>query len=282
MISNELLSKHTTFKIGGPAKYFIEAKSADDIVDAVKFSKKFFILGGGSNLLVSDKGFDGLVIKIVGGKINFDGNLVEADVGVALGYLIAESVKRGLAGLELLAGIPGTLGGAIFGNVGLGKDGSCIGDVVESVRLLMPDGKIKKVKKEWMKFSYRQSHLKNFKLEKRPIILSATLKLKKGDKEELGEIIKEKIELRKEIYPTEPCAGCVFKNPSNQSAASMIDDCGLKGERVGGAQVSKKHANFIVNTGKAKSKDVIKLISLIKKKVKNKFKITLEEEIQLI
>lgn len=284
---DELLKKYTTFRIGGPAKYFFEAKSPDDIIRAIEFAKKekipFFILGGGSNILFSDKGFDGLVIKIVGGRVSFkkDG-IIESEAGVLLSRLVSESVKKGFAGLEYLAGIPGTLGGAIFGNAGLGKDGCCIGDVIKKVKLLMINRKIKEVDNKWMKFSYRHSRLKDFDLEKRPIILSAELELRKGDRKELEKIIKEKTESRFGSYSTKLSAGCVFKNLSNTSVGKLIDECGLKGRKIGGAQISKMHANFIINTGDATARDVLDLIDLTKKEVKKKFKVRLEEEIQII
>lgn len=283
---NELLSRHTTFRVGGPAKYFFEAKKEKDILDAVKIAKKnkiyFFILGGGSNILFSDKSFNGLIIKIKTNKIKFNKeNLVEAGAGVVLGNLIRETTNKKLSGLERFAGIPGTVGGAIFGNAGLGKDGPWIGDRVEKIKLLMPDGKIKEVSKKWMKFSYRHSRLKEIKSEKRPIILSVILKLKKGNKKESEKAIKEKFETRKR-YPTKPSAGCIFKNLPDQPTAKLIDKCGLKGKKIGGAQVSKKHANFIINTGNATARNVLDLMDLIKKEVRKKFKINLEKEIQII
>lgn len=288
IIENELLSKYTTFRIGGPAKYFFEAKKIDEVVRAVALAKKlnlsFLILGGGSNILFSDEGFNGLVIKMNCKNVFFEkrkGKII-AEAGILLGHLVSESIKNGFSGLESLVGIPGTLGGAIFGNAGLGKGSCCIGDSVERIRLLMPNGKIKEVKKEWAEFSYRYSRLKDFDLNRRPIILSAGLKLKKGDRKELEKTMKEKVELRFGKYPAKPSAGCIFKNLVDSSSALLIDKCGLKGKKIGGAQISKKHANFIINTGGATAQDVLDLINFIKKEVKKKFRIKLEEEIQII
>lgn len=286
LILNESLSRHTTFKIGGPAKYFCMVKSAEEIINAMSFAKKkkipIFVLGGGSNILFSDRGFSGLVIKITGKKVFFNKNKVEADAGVPLAYLVSESIKKRLSGLEYMAGIPGTLGGAVFGNAGLGKNGPWIGDFVESAKLLMPNGEIKNIKKHWFKFVYRHSRLKEFKRMGCPIVLSVVLKLKKGDRQKLEKIIKEKMNTRKDKYPNEPSSGCIFKNPDIAPAAKFIEECGLKGKKIGGAQVSKKHANFIVNINNATARDVRMLINLIKKEVKKKIKINLEEEIQIV
>lgn len=286
ILENELLKKHTTFKVGGPARFFCEARNLKDIQKAINFAKKekikYFILGGGSNVLFSDKGFDGLVIKLCCPKISIKRNgQIIADGGVNLSKLVINAVEKGWKGLEELAGIPGTVGGAIYGNAGLGKNGPWIGDFVEKIELLMPNGTTKEVGNRWMKFSYRHSKLKEFK-DKKPIVLSVIFQLKKGDGKEMKETIKEKASMRKDKYPQKPSSGCIFKNPLENAAAFFIDKSGLKGKKIGGAEISKKHANFIVNNGKAKAEDILKLIDLIKKEVKKKFKINLEEEVQII
>jgi len=298
------LKGYTTFKIGGPARYFFVAKSKEDLKNGILWAKKkklsFFILGAGSNVLFSDKGFNGLVIKLQNTQYEIRNTNVIAGAGVPLQKLILEAAKKGLSGLENLAGIPGTLGGAIWGNAGaFGRE---IGDLAEEVKVLDVRGsklEVKKLKKEDCKFGYRNSI---FKRRKNWIILEATLKLKKGNKKEIEEKIKEFLKLRKEKQPLElPSAGSVFKNVPIKKvpkkiqekfnekikngflpAGVLIEAVRLKGYQIGGAKISEKHANFIVNTGEAKAKDVLKLIELIKKRVKKKFKIELKEEIVLV
>jgi len=298
------LKKYLTFKIGGKAKYFLVAKNKNQILNGILWAKKkripFFILGGGSNVLFSDKGYEGLVIKLQNTKYQIRNTKIVAESGVSLQKLVIESAKRGLSGLENLAGIPGTLGGAIYQNAGaFGRE---IGDLVEEVEILKIENcklKIEKLKNKDCKFSYRDSI---FKRKKNWIILGATLKLKKGKKKEIEEKIKEILKLRKEKQPLEfPSAGSVFKNVPIENvpkkirekfkekikngflpAGALIEVAGLKGYQIGGAKISKKHANFIVNTGNAKASDVLKLIEIIKEKVKKKFRVQLEEEIELV
>jgi UDP-N-acetylmuramate dehydrogenase len=298
------LKEYTTFKIGGPARYFFVAKSKEDLKNAILWAKKkklpFFILGGGSNVLFSDNGFDGLVIKLQNTQYEIRNTKIVAEAGVPLQKLVLELARRGLSGLENLAGIPGTLGGAIWGNAGaFGRE---IGNLVEEVKVLDVGSsklEVKKLKNKGCKFGYRGSV---FKRRKNWIILEATLKLKKGKKKEIEEKIKEILKLRKEKQPLEfPSAGSVFKNVSIEKvpkeirekfkekikngflpAGVLIEAAGLKGFQIGGAKISEKHANFIVNVGNAKASDVKELIEKIKKEVKKKFKIQLEEEIKLV
>lgn len=302
ILKNVDLAPYTTFRIGGKAKYFFEAKSNNDIISLVNFCRKkklpFFILGGGSNLLISDKGFNGLVIRNKSSKVEIRENYIIADGGVILARLIQEAVSRSLSGLEYFVGIPGTLGGAIFGNAGWPKGKKSIGDLVEEIEILLPNNKIKKVKKDWSRFAYRSSRFKEYKNP--PIILSAKLKLKKEKRNKIEKRIKEIIKERRKNAPSGFSAGCVFKNvqieeiknkkeipkefKKNQliSAGWLIDQCGLKGKGIGGAEISKEHANFIINRGKSKAIDVLKLIELIKRNVKKRFGVDLKEEIQLI
>ena len=259
------LAPYTTFKIGGPAKYFYEAKSKEDLIKVIKAAKKagmpFFILGGGSNILVSDKGFNGLVVQVSSfpglakrsgaGKFQVSGNRIVADAGALLGKLVDESVKAGLTGLEWAAGIPGTVGGAVKGNAG--AFGVSMNDIVKNIR--------------------------NYE----GIILSVELELKKGDKKKSQKMIKEYLEYRDKRQPLEySSAGCIFKNPEGDFAGRLIEQCGLKGKKEEGAMISKKHGNFIVNIGRAKAKNVKKLIDLCKEKVREKFGIKLEEEIEYL
>jgi len=269
---NVLLKNYTTFKIGGPAKYFFVAKNKEELISAISAAKKnhlpFFILGGGSNLLVSDKGFNGLVVKF----------------GQPLSWYVSK-------GLEWAAGIPGTIQGGVYGNAG--AFGKSMKDIIESVEVFDAEtGKIKIFKNKDCRFSYRNSI---FRKKKKLIILSVRIKQQVSEGSEDGEEdkvlfapkkvnakkIKQYLDYKKQTQPLNfPSAGSVFKNPKGFSAGELIEKCGLKGKKVGNVKISEKHANFIVNLGQGKAKDVIKLIKLIKKKVKNKFKILLEEEIQ--
>jgi len=313
------LAQYTTFKIGGKARYFFVAQSRKDLINAIKVAKKLklplFILGGGSNVLFSDTGYKGLVIKCQISNVKFPragatfggagrsrkNSQIYAEAGTKLKDLVNASFKKSLTGLEWAMGIPGTLGGAIFGNAGAFS--STIGDIIASVEVF--DTKTFKIKKnpaKSCKFSNKDSI---FKKKKNLIILSAILKLKKGEKREIKKKIKECSNYRKKNHPLNfSSAGCVFKNCNlkiqnkkllkkfpelnkfnqgkNIPAAYLIEKCRLKGKKIGQAQISEKHANFIINLGKAKAREIKKLIKLIRQKVKKKFGITLEEEIQII
>jgi len=290
---NISLKNYTTFRIGGRAKYFFTAKTKEDLIRAVAMAKKlklpFFILGGGSNLLVSDKGYKGLIIKFQNPnskiqipKSKFQNPKIYVEAGAMLRELLNATAKAGLSGLEWAAGIPGTVGGAVYGNCG--AFGKSIADIVESVEVLdvnkIPNFEIqtKILRNHNCRFGYRESI---FKRNKNLIILSANIKLKKGKKKEIQKKIKECLNYRKRHQPLNyPSVGSVFKNPKGFSAGELGEKCGLKGKRIGRAKISEKHANFIVNLGGGKAKNVMRLINLVKKKVKKKFKINLEEEIQ--
>jgi UDP-N-acetylmuramate dehydrogenase len=287
---NVLLKNYTTFRIGGPAKYFFVAATKEDLIKAISVAKKlklpFFILGGGSNLLVADEGYKGLVIKIKNQKskiksTNQKSKIIEAESGALLSQIVSLAVKNNLSGLEWAAGIPGTFGGAIRGNAG--SFGRSMKDVVKTVTVLKvgsTKSEVRKYKKKDCKFSYRESV---FKKKPNLIILSAEIQLKKGKKREIQSKIKEYLNYRKETQPLNfPSVGSVFKNPIGKSAGFLIENCGLKGKRIGNVKISDIHANFIVNLGNGKAKDVKKLINLAKKKVKNKFGIDLKEEIQYL
>jgi len=283
---NILLKNYTTFRIGGPAKYFFEAKNKEDLIKAIQVSKKiklpFFILGGGSNLLVSDEGFEGLVIKTFNTKYKIFNTKIFAEAGLPLNKLVSISVDEELRGLEWGMGIPGTVGGAIRGNAG--AFGKSMADIVKNVEILKITGvqplQIRKLKNKDCNFKYRDSI---FKYKKNLIILSTELQFQKGDKKKIKEKMKEFLDYRKKTQPLGfPSAGSIFKNPPDISAGQFIDKCGLRGKKFGNVKISEKHANFIVNLGGGEAKDVIKLIKLIKKEVKNKFDIKLEEEIQYL
>lgn len=276
----EFLAPHTTFKIGGIADLFYEAKEEEEIVRAVKLARKlkipYFILGGGSNLLISDEGFRGLVIKINNKKLEINNNgKIKVDAGVPLSKLVEEVKKKSLTGLEFAVGIPGTVGGAIWGNAGAFQQS--IGELVSRLKILNEEGRIKWLRLKDCQFSYRQSRFKSSK----EVILEVELKLKKGKRKEIEKKMAENLTKRLS-QPKEPSAGCVFVNPKPLVAGKLIQECGLKGKRVGDAQISSLHGNFIVNLGKARASEVIKLIKLIKEKVKEKFGVILQEEIQLV
>ena len=304
---NVLLKDHTTFRIGGPAKYFFVAETKEELIRAISWAKEnsipFFILGGGSNTLVRDEGYEGIVIKIqmsnikcqIKSKIQISNCFVTAGAGASLARLVSEAAKNGLTGIEWVAGVPGTVGGAIRGNAG--AFGGCMADNVKTVEVLkISNSKIETVilNKKECGFSYRDSL---FKHNGNLIILSAEIELRKGSKEEIEKQAKkteEHLEHRRNFQPLiYPSAGSIFKNPTagppkfSQSeklwrAGALIERCGLKGKTIGQAQISEKHANFIINLGGAEAKDVIALIDLVKKEVKEKFNIVLEEEVVML
>ena len=266
---NTLLKNYTTFRIGGPAEFFFEAKTKEGLIKAIGLAKErklpFFILGGGSNLLVSDKGYKGLVVSYQLSSFVLQKNRIVVGAGARLANLVN-------CGLEWAAGIPGTVGGAIYGNAG--AFGESMEDEVRSVEVFDANtGKIKVFKKKDCQFAYRRSI---FKKKKNLIILSAEIKAGKSNLKK----VKEYLDYRMQRHPQLPSAGSIFKNPGRTPAAILIHKAGLTGRKIGQAQISEKHSNFIVNLGDAKAEDVKKLISLAKKTVKNKFKITLEEETQ--
>jgi len=273
------LAPFTSFKIGGEADFFYEAKTKDDLVYAVRVARKlkipYSLLGGGTNVLTSDEGVEGLVIKVANGQWRIANSKLMTEAGVPLTKLVEEAAKNNLSGLEPLVGIPGSLGGAIFGNAGI-KEGA-IGDVILEVEVLDKKGQTGKVKRSDCRFSYRQSRFQ----ASGEVICAATLSLKKEGK---GEIAKKMADFlaKRRNQPKLPSAGSIFKNPEKDFAGRLIEACGLKGKRVGGAQIWQKNANWIVNLGTASCRDVLKLILLAKSKVKQKFGILLEQEIRLV
>jgi len=304
IFKNISLALYTTFQIGGRAKYFFIAKTIEQLMEAVSRSKqnkiKYFILGGGSNLLISDRGFSGLVIKldIRGYKLR-ESRLI-AGAGLSLSRLVQLAGKNNLTGLEWAVGIPGTIGGAIRGNAG--AFGQAIGQIVDKVIILNPRGVVKRWSAAKCRFTYRDSI---FKSNKKLIILEVEFRFKRGRGTSVRQQMKEFLRQRRH-QPKQPSAGCVFKNPAIASrqrlnliaqypdlankinpkglipAAWLIDQCGLRGRKSGDAKISLEHANFIVNSGRAQAKDVKKLIALIKKMVYNKFNIKLQEEIEIV
>ncbi|MCX6766088.1 MAG: UDP-N-acetylmuramate dehydrogenase [Candidatus Moranbacteria bacterium] len=301
---NVLMKNYTTFRIGGPAKFFAEVKSKEELLEALKYAKDnkldFFILGGGSNLLVSDKGFSGIVIKIHDTSYMIHNTLIKCDAGIPLALVVNLATQNSLSGMEWAAGIPGTIGGAIRGNAG--AFGGCVADVIDTVKALDTNN-LQPVtyRKEDCQFKYKNSI---FKQDPNLIIMSAIIKLQSGNKEESQRKIQEIIAKRSTRHPLDlGSAGSFFMNPVVASeelckkfeeesgsccegrripAAWLVDQSGLKGKKIGGAMVSEKHTGFIVNTGNATAEDVIILVSLIKQQVRDKFGVELIEEVQYL
>jgi len=284
---NEPLSKHTTFAIGGPAKYFATVKTKEEVLEAIGFaeSKKlpFFILGGGSNILISDGGYDGVIIKIQIGGIKNGEETITAGAGVLLSQLVNESANKGLSGLEWAVGIPGTIGGAVNGNAG--AYGCSVSESVDELTVLAEEGggwKEKRYSNKECHFEYRKSKFKH--LANREIVLEVVLNLQKSDTEKVRGEIRNTILQRKGKIPAQPSAGCVFKNIKKDghlvaAVGKMVEECGLKGVKSGNAEIPHLHGNYVVNLGGAKAEDVLKLINLCKQKVKDRFNLELEEEI---
>ncbi|MFH1347277.1 MAG: UDP-N-acetylmuramate dehydrogenase [Candidatus Margulisiibacteriota bacterium] len=282
-LRNEQLKKHTSFRIGGPADYFCVPKNIDELRQALEFAKekglKVAVLGAGTNLLVLEQGFPGLVIKLSGGlnSIKIKNNRIIAGAGVMLPRLIQALAQKGLGGLEFLVGIPGSVGGAVVMNAGAW--GEEIAKYVESVKALDRSGKETTLKKRKLKFSYRKSSLQGNHF----IVTEVVLKLRKKKKKHIYKKLKEFLVNRRAGQPLGvPNCGSVFKNPKNDFAGRLIEAAGCKGMRIGDAQVSSKHANFILNLGDAKARDVLKLITAVQRKVKNEFKILLEPEVKIM
>ncbi|MFH1833062.1 MAG: UDP-N-acetylmuramate dehydrogenase [Candidatus Levyibacteriota bacterium] len=305
---NEPMSLHTTFKIGGPAKFYLNVEKIDDLVRAVKIAKKmnlpFFILGGGSNILVSDKGFKGLVIKnncrnfeimMVSGnvknkKVGINKALVSAESGAIMNQLVRFTIEHGLSGLEYQLGLPGTVGGAVFMNSNFPKENSFVGDCVYQARLLTKEGEVKDVDNSYFHFGYDESILQ----KTGEMILSVVFKLSPEAKNVLWERGTNALEYRKKTQPAKASAGCAFRNISMLEAINiptpdritsvgyLIEKAGLKGKRIGDAVISDMHANYILNAGHAKAEDVLKLINLIKGEIFKMFNVKINLEIKTI
>ena len=283
----EPLSKHTTFAIGGPAKYFAVVKTKEEVLEAIGFAEgkklPFFVLGGGSNILINDGGYDGLIIKIQIGGVKVGEDTITAGAGALLSQMVNESANKGLSGLEWAAGIPGTIGGAINGNAG--AHGRSVSESAREIVVLAEEGgkwKEKKYSNKECGFEYRKSKFKH--LANREIILEVVLKLQKSDTEKVRGEIRNTVLKRKGKIPPQPSAGCVFKNIKKDgqliaAVGKLVEECGLKGVKSGNAEIPHLHGNYVVNLGGAKAEDVLKLINLSKQKVKDRFNLELEEEI---
>lgn len=282
---DEPMAKHTSFKIGGPADVFIKVDNIEELKEILDLSKKnqipLTIIGNGSNLLVTDKGIRGITAKLnlkdIEIKNENNKQIIKVEAGVPVGLLAQKLLKEEITGFEELSGIPGTIGGAVIMNAG--AHGKEIKDILKKVTAMDYDGNIYEFTNEECKFSYRNS---KFQKEKY-IILQATLELEKGNSTEIKEKMDEYMQFRKEKQPIEyPNAGSTFKRGEDFVTAKLIDEAGLKGYKVGGAQVSEKHAGFIVNVDNATAKDVIELTDYIKEKIEEKFGKKINLEIQII
>ena len=297
ILCNESMKTHTTLRIGGNADYFVMPRSNEGLRDVIKCAKKYgieyYILGNGSNLLVADAGYRGMMIYTgrYFDKISYDGAdkagaacntdadecVVYAQSGVRLSRLGNSLMERAYTGFEFAAGIPGTVGGAVVMNAG--AYGGEIKDIIEECEYLTPQGEIKVMKKDDMLFGYRKSVFS----ENSCAVLSATFALKNGSAQEIKSKMDDFMSRRKSKQPLEyPSAGSVFKRPEGYFAGALIEECSLKGFSIGGAQVSEKHAGFIINKGAASAKDVMELIEYIKDKVLKEKGVKLEPEIKLI
>ena len=306
VVADVLLAPYTNFKIGGPAKYLFEAPTSEDLVKAVQVANEFklplVVLGGASNVLVADKGVTGLVVLVRNNQLKIEGTTVTADAGVNLGFLVQKTVAAGLTGLEPLVAVPGTVGGAVYGNAGVPQvERGFIGDWVTNVTVCRED-KLVLLAQADCGFSYRESAFKHSS----DVIVSATFMLARGEVGKSQELIKKYIAARKGQPYSKPSSGCIFMNvpimdteavkqkfageekldeflKRGQLPASwLIDRAGLKGKTIGGIQVSTDHANYLINVGGGTAEQVVQMISYIKQQVRDKFSLQLIEEVRYL
>lgn len=281
---DEPLKNHTTFQIGGKCIALIEPKKVEDIIEAIKICRennlKFFVIGNGSNLLVPDDGYNGVIIKIKSefSNIQVEGECLIAHSGAKLSEVYTVAYENSLTGFEFASGIPGTIGGAIFMNAG--AYGGEMKDIVEFVEVLDFDNyEVKELKNEELDFSYRKSIIQR----KNYIVLTIKLKLKKGNKEEIKAVYEDLREKRNSKQPLNfGSAGSTFKRPEGHFASKLIEDAGLKGYHINDAWVSEKHSGFVVNKGNASYKEVMELIEYVQKVVFEKFEVKLETEVRIL
>jgi UDP-N-acetylmuramate dehydrogenase len=284
---DEPLARYTAMRVGGPADLLVICESVDEVVRAVELAWRhgvdWWLLGGGCNVLVSDTGVRGLVIVNRAARIEFGPavGVVQAEAGALLSILARETVERGLAGLEWAAGLPGTVGGAVVGNAGA-FEGDIAG-VLRSATVLEPGSGAAERRGEWFEFEYRLSRIKREAMDsRRPVVLAATFDLRLEDPEPLAARADEILEWRKTRHPAGATMGSTFKNPPDSHAGYLIEQAGLQGYRIGGAQVSELHGNFLMNTGDATAADVLALIGHVRAEVRRQFGLGLELEIELV
>lgn len=280
---DEMMNKHTSFRVGGPAKVFLTVHSEESLRNILlalkRYELPYFVLGNGSNLLVSDEGYDGVMVYLGEefSEVEITGTQIRAKAAALLGKIARMAMEEELAGLEFAAGIPGSLGGGVVMNAG--AYGGELSQVVTKVRAMNPEGEIVELEKEQLLLGYRTSIFKTSPF----VILEVFMELQKGNKEEILAKIKEYTKARVEKQPLEyPSAGSTFKRPEGHFAGKLIMDAGLRGYRVGDAQVSEKHCGFVINRGNATATQIKTLMSDVAKKVKEEFGIDLEAEVILL
>jgi len=279
----ESMSKHTSFKVGGPADFFITIRKAEDlpfVISKVKeYKLRYYVIGNGTNLLVRDNGFRGVIIKIAIEGISFDeeNNIVTVGAGESLSHVAREMGIKGKKGFEYISGIPGTIGGAVRMNAG--AYGTEIKDIIVSTKYMDENNEIHVMSKEEHKFDYRSSIFE----EENWVILESSFKVENGEREEIENVMKELREKRFSSQPLDkPNAGSTFKRGDGFITAKLIDEAGLKGKKIGGAEISNKHAGFIVNSDNATADDIIKLIKYTKDMIKKKYGKDIFEEVIII
>ena len=283
VLTDEPLSEHTTFEIGGPADLYVMPEDIDELRDVIDLCREkdlpFFVLGRGSDLLVSDEGYRGVIVGLADGLtgVDVDEKEMTCEAGVTLKEAAEMACELGLTGLEFACGIPGTVGGACFMNAGA-YDG-CMADVIESVRVITPEGDVRQYGVDELDFGYRQSRIR----EEGLIVLSATFKLHHGDPEDIRAKMDDLTARREEKQPLDkPSAGSTFKRPEGYFAGKLISDEGLRGYQVGGAAVSTKHAGFVVNLGGATAADVRAVIEHVQDEVERQYGVRLEPEVRFL
>ena len=283
ILIDEPMSRHTTFRVGGPADFFVTPKAKEEVRDVIRICKEagmpYYIIGNGSNLLVSDAGYRGVIVQICKemNEVKVEGDLVKAQAGALLSGIAAKALGAELSGFEFASGIPGTIGGACVMNAG--AYGGEMKDVLESVTVLTGEGKIIELGRNELELGYRTSVI----AKKGYIVLGAVLKLERGDGEKIKTYMDELKEKRVTKQPLEyPSAGSTFKRPEGYFAGKLIQDSGLKGFTIGGAQVSEKHSGFVINKGNATAADVMELIRQVTAKVKEDTGVTMEPEVKQI
>lgn len=283
VLVEERMERHTTFRIGGPADFFVVPKTLESLAETVKFCRKeqvpFYILGNGSNLLVGDKGYRGVIIQVFKNlnEICLEGEEIHAQAGAMLSVIAKKALANSLTGFEFASGIPGTLGGAVMMNAG--AYGGEMKDIVKEVTVLTLEGEIVQIPGNEMEFGYRTSVVE----KNGYIVLGAVLKLEKGNMEQIEQRMEELKEQRTTKQPLDlPSAGSTFKRPEGYFAGKLIMDAGLRGFSVGGAQVSEKHCGFVVNKGGATAADVVELMKQVNEKVQEQFGVVLEAEVKML
>ena len=284
MIEDEPMYKHTTYKVGGPARIYLKVKDVDSLIKTIKYCGKhrvkYLVIGRGSNLLFSDREYEGLIISLneCFNEIKVNGSTMIAQAGVPMISLSYQAAQIGLSGFEFMGGIPGSIGGGIYMNAGAYKYD--LASVVKTVTLLNEKHEVVTFNNEQMDFSYRHSICQD---NRKLIVLEVTFELTAKSPDEIKAVLDKRKERRMSSQPWNmPSAGSVFRNPQDKPAWQYIDECGLRGYEIGGAQVSPKHSNFIVNNGYASAKDIYDLIMLVQEKVNEKFGVKLRREVGLI